>query len=229
MRGFSLVRFSVDHPRWVVAVTVVVSLAAMAALPRARTDTNPKNMLPATSQVRVSNDAVEKTFGLYEDMIVVGISHDGGVLNRETLARIQRITASILTIPGVAARDVAGFSTIDNVTVEEGTLHVGPLMTEVPRDAGELAALRKQLFDNPAFVGRIISQLLEYQTLKLSLFAAYSPTDVDYFVQPEIAYKATDALSVALGGNVFGGREETTFFGQLARNDNVYCNGRFDF
>ena len=74
-----------------------------------------------------------------------------------------------------------------------------------------------------------LTQLLEYQTLKLSLFAAYSPTDVDYFVQPEISYRATDALSVVLGGNVFGGREETTFFGQLTSNDNVYCNGRFDF
>lgn len=29
--------------------------------------------------------------------------------------------------------------------------------------------------------------------------------------------------------NVFGGREETTFFGQLDRSDNVFATVRYDF
>ena len=158
LRDFSLVHFSVDHPRWVVAVTLFITLVALSAFPRVRTDTNPKNMLPADSAVRVSNDAVEKTFGLYEDMIVVGIKNEAGVLNKTTLEKIKRINEGILQIPGVAARDVAGFSTIDNVTVDKGTLQVGPLMPEVPGDPRALEGLRKQLFENPMFVGRIISQ-----------------------------------------------------------------------
>ena len=158
LRDFSLVHFSVDHPRWVVAVTLFITLVALSAFPRVRTDTNPKNMLPADSAVRVSNDAVEKTFGLYEDMIVVGITNEAGILNRTTLEKIKRINEGILQIAGVAARDVAGFSTIDNVTVDNGTLQVGPLMPEVPGDPRALEGLRKQLFENPMFVGRIISQ-----------------------------------------------------------------------
>jgi len=158
LRDFSLVHFSVDHPRWVVAVTLFITLVALSAFPRVRTDTNPKNMLPADSAVRVSNDAVEKTFGLYEDMIVVGIKNEAGVLNKTTLEKIKRINEGILQIPGVAARDVAGFSTIDNVTVDKGTLQVGPLMPEVPGDLRALEGLSKQLFENPMFVGRIISQ-----------------------------------------------------------------------
>ena len=158
LRDFSLVHFSVDHPRWVVAVTLFITMVALSAFPRVRTDTNPKNMLPADSAVRVSNDAVEKTFGLYEDMIVVGITNEAGILNRTTLEKIKRINEGILQIAGVAARDVAGFSTIDNVTVDKGTLQVGPLMPEVPGDPRALEGLRKQLFENPMFVGRIISQ-----------------------------------------------------------------------
>ncbi len=158
LRDFSLVHFSVDHPRWVVAVTLLVTALALSAFPKVRTDTNPKNMLPADSEVRVSNDAVEKTFGLYEDMIVVGITNEVGVLNKTTLGKIKRINDGILKVPGVAARDVAGFYTIDNVTVDKGTLQVGPLMPEAPGDTQTLAGLRKQLFENPMFVGRIISQ-----------------------------------------------------------------------
>ena len=155
---FSLVDFSVEHPRWVVALTVLLTLGALTQFPKARTDTNPKNMLPKTSDVRVWDDEVEKTFSLYEDMIVLGIVHDKGVLNTETLERIQRITDNILKLKGVAARDVASFTTIDNVTVEGGTLKVNPLISETPRTDRKLGDLRKALFENPLFINRIISK-----------------------------------------------------------------------
>lgn len=74
-----------------------------------------------------------------------------------------------------------------------------------------------------------LTQWLHYQTLKLALFAAMSPTDVDYFLQPEISYRVIDNLGLTLGANVFGGRDGTTFFGQLEKNDNVYFNVRYDF
>ncbi|MBI4375065.1 MAG: MMPL family transporter, partial [Elusimicrobia bacterium] len=158
LRSFSLVELSVEHPRWVVFLTILITLGFLTQFPKVHTDTNPKNMLPPTSEVRVSNDAVEKTFGLYEDMIVIGIATESGILNEGTLGKIKRITDGILRTRGVAARDVAGFTTIDNVTVENGTLQVSPLMTEVPKDSREMENLRKQLFENPMFVGRIISQ-----------------------------------------------------------------------
>ena len=139
-------------------ITVFITLGFLTQFPRVRTDTNPKNMLPPTAEVRVSNDAVEKTFDLYEDMIVVGVVNESGILNPGTLGKIKTITADILEIPGVAARDVAGFTTIDNVTVEKGTLQVAPLMANVPESPRELDGLRKQLFENHMFVGRIISQ-----------------------------------------------------------------------
>ncbi|HTR44305.1 MAG TPA: MMPL family transporter, partial [Thermodesulfovibrionales bacterium] len=71
---------------------------------------------------------------------------------------IRRITDEILKIRGVAARDVSSFTTIDNVTVEGGTLRVAPLMTTVPEDRKGIEDLRKMLYDNPLFVNRIISK-----------------------------------------------------------------------
>jgi hypothetical protein len=73
-----------------------------------------------------------------------------------------------------------------------------------------------------------LTQWLDYQTWKLSLFLAYSPTDGDYFLQPEASYKVTDSLSLTCGMNLFGGSTATTFFGQLDKNDNVYASLRFD-
>ncbi|MBI5140854.1 MAG: MMPL family transporter [Nitrospirae bacterium] len=158
MKKFSLVEFSVDHPKLIVLLAIIISLAFMTQFPKIKTDTNPKNMLPATSAVRVWNDGVEKTFGLYEDMIAVGIVNENGILNKDTLGGIQRITDGILRINGVAARDVSSFTTIDNVTVQDGTLNVAPLMADVPKDQAGVENLRRNLFENPLFLNRIISK-----------------------------------------------------------------------
>ncbi|MDA8169051.1 MAG: MMPL family transporter [Nitrospiraceae bacterium] len=153
----TLVEFSVRRPKLVLLLVGAVTLLFMTQLPRMKTDTDPKNMLPATSGVRVWNGKVEKTFGLYEDTIVLGITNGKGVLNEGTLGRIKRITDGVLTLKGVAARDVSSFTTTDNVTVDGQTLKVGPLMTDVPKDSAGMGALRRDLFENPLFLNRIIS------------------------------------------------------------------------
>jgi hypothetical protein len=158
MRRASLVEFSVDHPKLVVSLAILLTIAFTTQFPKMKTDTNPKNMLPETSDVRVWNDEVEKTFSLYEDMIVVGVVNENGILNKETLGKIIRITDEILKISGVAARDVNSFPTITNVSAEAGVLKVAPLMTDAPQTDEEINALRKMLFENPLFVNRIISQ-----------------------------------------------------------------------
>ncbi len=72
------------------------------------------------------------------------------------------------------------------------------------------------------------TQLLDYDTWRLSVFAAYSPTDEDYFLQPEVAYKVSDHLGVSFGANIFGGRRETTYFGQFENGDDAFLRVRYD-
>ncbi|MDP2809235.1 MAG: MMPL family transporter [Rhodocyclaceae bacterium] len=158
MFKFSLVEFSIRRPKLILWSTLALTLLFATQFPKIRTDTNPKHMLPDTSDVRVWNDKVDKTFALYEDTIVVGVENDAGVLNKDTLGRIARITDGILGINGVASRDVNGFTTITNVTAEEGTLKVGPLMPAAPKTDAEVAALKKALFGNPLFIDRVISK-----------------------------------------------------------------------
>ncbi|TAL23637.1 MAG: hypothetical protein EPN94_09090 [Nitrospirae bacterium] len=157
MRKFSLVEFSVNHPKLIVVLSLIVTLAFMTQFPKMQRDTNPKHMLPETSDVRVWNDEVDKTFGLYEDMIAVGIKNEKGIVNTDTLGKIKRITDEIVRIKGVASRDVNSFPTITNVTAAEGALRVAPLMTDVPENEVELKAFQKDLYDNPLFLNRIIS------------------------------------------------------------------------
>src|SRR3972149_4683269 len=110
-----IVRFSIRRPKLVIWAVVALSLLFGSQLPRAKTDTDPKHMLPATSPVRVNNDKVEERFELHADWIVLGVVNETGVLNPGTLAKIARITDDVTGIPGVIAYDVISFTTADNV------------------------------------------------------------------------------------------------------------------
>jgi len=74
-----------------------------------------------------------------------------------------------------------------------------------------------------------LEQKLMHQTWKLSLFTFYGLVENDYLLRPTLSYRLSDDLSATLGANIFGGESDTTFFGQLDRNDNVYLSVRNDF
>jgi len=153
-----LVRFSVDHPKLVIAITLAITFAFGIQLPKITTDTDPKNMLPVTSPVRQYNDQVEGWFGLHPDVIVLGIRREEGIFDPRTLARIERITGEILKIPGVVARDVIALPTVDDVTTEGDLLRAQPLLSQIPATREEMESFKRRVLDNPLLVGRLVSR-----------------------------------------------------------------------
>ncbi len=74
-----------------------------------------------------------------------------------------------------------------------------------------------------------LRQQLMYQTLTLSGFGFYSPTEEDGYVRMAVDYDYSDQLKLTLGANVFQGNDERTLFGMNDDNDNVYARARFSF
>ena len=74
-----------------------------------------------------------------------------------------------------------------------------------------------------------LTKLLMQQTLTLSLFSYWSPSDQDYYLRPLVKYKLTDALLLTAGANLFGGQQRQSFFGQFADNTNIYAGIRYSF
>lgn len=72
------------------------------------------------------------------------------------------------------------------------------------------------------------TQFYLHQTLRFSLYASYNTSNGDYFLNPELRYSFTDRVWAALGANAFGGKPWGQF-GQLARDDNVYLQLRYEF
>lgn len=74
-----------------------------------------------------------------------------------------------------------------------------------------------------------VTRLLLDQRLRLSLFGYFSPSDRDMYLRPNASYTIDDSWSVTVGGNVFAGDEQHTFFGQFDRNSNVFAAVRLSF
>ncbi len=74
-----------------------------------------------------------------------------------------------------------------------------------------------------------LEKMMKYQTVRLSLFTFYSPTDEDLYVRGLVSYKMTDNVAVAVGGNLFEGEHQETQFGQFDRNDNIFTRIRYSF
>ena len=67
------------------------------------------------------------------------------------------------------------------------------------------------------------------QNLTLSAFNFYSPTDEDGYLRLNANYKINDSWAAEIGGNLFYGAEEISFFGQFEHNSNVFVALRTSF
>ncbi len=75
---------------------------------------------------------------------------------------------------------------------------------------------------------RLTRRLLN-QDMTVSLFAYFSPSDMDAYLRPKVHYKFSDRLAGEIGGNIFAGNEDHTFFGQFEKNTNLYAALRLYF
>lgn len=73
-----------------------------------------------------------------------------------------------------------------------------------------------------------LTKFFLHQTLRLSAYTSYNASNGDYYANPELRYSFTDRWWGAIGANLFGGKPWAQF-GQLARDDNMYLQARYEF
>lgn len=74
-----------------------------------------------------------------------------------------------------------------------------------------------------------LTQFLMKQTLTLSAFMFYSPTEKDYYTRLNVFYAPSDKWMINVGLNDFGGKIATTRFAQLEQNSAVFASVKYKF
>ncbi len=74
-----------------------------------------------------------------------------------------------------------------------------------------------------------ITKLLMMENLAISLFVFISPNEEDFYGRFNVSYKYSDALTMAIGTNLFDGDYEYSSFGSFKKNDNVFIKVTYGY
>ncbi len=74
-----------------------------------------------------------------------------------------------------------------------------------------------------------ITKLFKNQTVAVSFFNFYSPSDQDGYVRFSVSYDMTDQWKIVMGANIPWGQGEQTTFAQMKKDKNIYVRLRYSF
>jgi len=179
--------YSINHPKTIMGVSVLLFVLALAQFPRIKVDTDPENMLPSDAPVRVFHHETKKEFTLY-DFIVLGIVNEqdaNGVFNTGTLNTIFSLTEEIKKIDGVIAHEIVALSTKDNIEQADlGSVRFQWLMEMPPKTQTEALKIRDEAMDHPMFKGSVVSD----DGKALSIYVPIEKKDISFEVANEIQH-----------------------------------------
>ncbi len=185
-----LTAFAIRYP-WQVLVLATVVTAFFGWQFRAiKIDTDPENMLEASQPDRVVYDAVKKDFGI-KDLLVVGVVDEAGIFRPDPLRRVARLTERITAIPGVIIDDMVSLTTTDDITLDGGLLHIGPVMPKAPESSEEAESLRTRISTNPLLAEKLASS----DGTAIAIYIPIERKDQSYRISREIERLAQEELA----------------------------------
>ncbi len=138
-----VVRLSVYHPLWVIAVITLISVLFALALPGIRIDSRIEIFIPTDNPVRMLYEENRAAFDSREETII-GMVADS-IYTPGTLNKIHAMSEAISAIPLVD--QVTSILTIDSITGDATGITVAPLVDEdsLPQSAPEMETLRQKI------------------------------------------------------------------------------------
>lgn len=153
-----LVEFAVNHPKLVVTLALLVTVALAIPISGARIDTDPENMLDVTEPVRQIHARIKDDFNLADYLVVGFVDETAPVMTADFTERLARLVATVEDLEGVVADDILAPSTVDDIyRTADGALVVGPLTDERAGIAGAQPSVAEKVSQNPILAGKLAS------------------------------------------------------------------------
>ncbi|MEW6166609.1 MAG: MMPL family transporter [Pseudomonadota bacterium] len=155
-----LIAWLAAHPLSIIAATVALSLAALAALVdlrsgRIRLSIDPalESLLPAQDGDRALFDRVRALFG-ETDPVLLAVSFDN-VYTPENIARIDTLTRRLSELPGV--RQVISIANVQNPVADEFGIDLSTFAAQARARPETVAGFGAQIADNPIYRDALVS------------------------------------------------------------------------
>ena len=161
MKGCSLTavyRFSIDHPKTVLALAAVCVVAVAPGLLRLQLRTDGNALLPSdTPQIRFDR-SIRQAFGITDQMVVlIEAERPEGIFNADTLNLVRELTRQIGELEGLDPTNLTSLATEKSDRVIPGRLRFREFLNPLPQTPEELQQLRDDLEGIGLYTGTLIS------------------------------------------------------------------------
>jgi hydrophobe/amphiphile efflux-3 (HAE3) family protein len=131
--------------RWlIIGISLALGIGFGLLIPKAETDPEIRNYVPATMSSRIETDKIESEFGV-QDMIVILFS-DSCILDTNNLKQIKDIDHDISRIKGISSR-ISPF-TVRSIMGEGGNMIAERLIDKLPADTTDIRILKERIMNN---------------------------------------------------------------------------------
>ncbi|HUK61978.1 MAG TPA: MMPL family transporter, partial [Dongiaceae bacterium] len=192
----------VARPR-LVLVAVLLAVALLAWQTRhLRLSIREQDQLPQSHPYVQIYNRLNHTFGGGEVALIGLIVHDGDIFNRDTLAKVARITRAVERMPEAAHGAVWSIAAerVKHIGASGDDLDIRRLMPSVPESDADLARLRREVLDDPLLVGSMVSADGRATAIVADLPADIVPPVVVATLRAIADRERDDRTDVVLGG-----------------------------
>ena len=153
-----LLRFSVRHPRLVVALVCAVTVVALVFIPRIRLRLDGRSLIPSDLPQFAEGDQAATRFEL-RDLVLIGVGNEeSGVYTPETLQRIARLSDGLARVEGIVPGSVVSLATVPRVALVDGKVDTSPLFrSEDQLNSEAIQQLRREVVKRGYNTGVLVS------------------------------------------------------------------------
>ena len=160
-----MVRNIIKYRRWIIILSVLVTVGLSSSLFKLEIDPNLKNYFPKNMTSMVNTDSVEAIFGS-QDMVMIIFKTDD-VLKRSTLQRVKAVEKELRQHEGV--RRTTSLFGSNRIYGKDGIMYVEPTVAEIPENEQEREQLRTVVRENDLVYKIVVSDDFRSTALVLSL------------------------------------------------------------
>lgn len=186
-----LVDLPLRFPRTTLLVAAVLTLTLAVFAARFRVDSAVDRLLPEGDADAVYHDGARRAFGS-EEVAVVGLFADD-VFAPAVLARVDRLSRALAALPGV--EEVTSLTTAQRIQLDGDGLRRAPLVPALPRDAGDAAALRRQILADRLAPGILVGR----DGRAAGIWVRFQPMSDDDFLAADVEGRLRATLAAVPG------------------------------
>jgi len=142
-------------------MVLIVTIVLAAQIPKLQWETDARVYMPKGHPAIKYDEKVEDLFGVKDTIVVTVVNSKKSIFNRETLAKIKRITDKIAELPSVVANRKLDIASPATVTLFEGDaekLGAVRLLPKLPENNADIESIKRKVAEHKDILeGNLVS------------------------------------------------------------------------